>query len=296
MALLTIFSLPKGFVDPHITLIQRNALASWIALGSEVEVLLMGEDPGVAEAAAEFGATHVGDPALNEYGTPLLDWAFARAAELGSGEALCYVNADIILLEDFVAAVRRMPSSPYLGIGQRWDCDITASIDFERECGTLAGWARSHGRLDLGRGSDQFVFPRRTAFGMPPFAVGRPGWDNWIMGRALELGVPLIDMTPSTTVIHQNHDYGHVAARKGADWEGPEADRNRSLGGWLDQYLHTPANATHILTPERLVPARSPRHLRAKAEAFVYLDRRGAPIRRAIALFRRAQASLRRGR
>ena len=45
----------------------------------------MGDDPGVAEAAAEAGAIHIGEPAKNEFGTPLLDWAFARGSAAGQG-------------------------------------------------------------------------------------------------------------------------------------------------------------------------------------------------------------------
>jgi hypothetical protein len=291
MTYLTIFSLPKGFVDPHVSLIQRNALASWRHLGGDVEVLLMGDDPGVAEAALEYGATHVGDPTKNEFGTPLLDWAFREAAARGSGEYLCYVNADIILLDDFLAAVRRLPDEPHLAIGQRWDCPIRTLLDFDAEASTLASWARRNGQIDLGRGSDQFVFPRGTDFGLPPFAVGRPGWDNWIMGRALELDLPLIDMTESATVIHQNHDYGHVADRRGTDWEGPEAERNRRLGGRLDKYLHTPSNATHTLTGAGLRRARSLKHLRARAEEFVALRPIAAPLRGSLKLVRRAAGS-----
>lgn len=291
MAYLTIFSLPKGFVDPHVSLIQRNALASWRHLGDDVEVLLMGDDPGVAEAAQEYGATHVGEPSKNEFGTPLLDWAFREAVARGSGEYLCYVNADIILLDDFLAAVRRLPQEPHLAIGQRWDCDIQTPLDFDERGRSLASWARENGRIDMGRGSDQFVFPRATDFNLPPFAVGRPGWDNWIMGRALELGLPLIDMTEITTVIHQNHDYGHVAARRGTDWEGPEAERNRRLGGSLDKYLHTPSNATHLLTEAGLKPARSAKHLRARAEEFVALRPIAAPLRGSLRLARRVAGS-----
>ncbi len=291
MAFLTLFTIPKGFVDPHVSLIQRNALASWRALGADVEVLVMGDDPGVAAAAAEHGATHVGDAATNEFGTPLLDWAFSQAAARGSGEVLCYSNADIILLGDLLDTARTLRFPDYLAIGQRWDCDITEPIDFRERGPALKGWAHAHGTLDLGRGSDYFLFPRATDFGMPSFAVGRPGWDNWIMGRALELGMPLIDATEGITAIHQNHDYGHVTQRTGSDWEGPEADRNRHLGGWLDRYLHTPANATHVLTAGGLRAARSPRHLRAKAEAAVALDPRAAPARRLIDAGRRLAAS-----
>src|SRR5258708_5802556 len=118
MAYLTVFSIPKPFVEGHVSLIQRNALDSWRQLGPDVEVLLMGDDDGVAEAAAEYGVKHVGAAATNEYGTPLLDWAFRSAAEHASGEVVCYVNADIVLLDDFLAAVRRLPRSAYLAVGR----------------------------------------------------------------------------------------------------------------------------------------------------------------------------------
>jgi hypothetical protein len=295
MPYLTLFSIPKGFSDPHVSLIQRNALASWRALGPDVEVFVMGDDPGVAEAADEFGSTHVGNPAKNEFGTPMLDWAFREAAARGSGDLLCYVNADIILLEDFLAAARRLPREAHLSIGQRWNCDIRSPIDFARDDASLSSWARQSGTLDLGRGSDYFVYPRGTDFDLPPFAVGRPGWDNWIIGRTLDLGLPLIDITDSVTVIHQNHDYGHVADRRGSDWEGPEAQRNRQLGGWLERYLHTPSNATHLLTPSGVRRARSARHLRAKLEAFVALRPAAAPLRRLIKLLRRGQIPHREG-
>ena len=44
MTLLTVFSAPKPFTNPHIALIQRNALQSWLNLGDGVEVLLVGDE------------------------------------------------------------------------------------------------------------------------------------------------------------------------------------------------------------------------------------------------------------
>jgi hypothetical protein len=291
MTYLTLFSIPKGFSDSHVALIQGNALESWRELGDEVQVLLMGDDPGVAEAAREHGATHVADAERNEYGTPLLDWAFREARARGTGEILCYVNADIVLLDDFVAALRRLSRERWLAIGQRWNCDIRSPLDFSAGSAALGVQARREGTLDLGRGSDYFVYPREADFGLPAFAVGRPGWDNWLIGRARQLGLALIDLTPSVTVIHQNHDYGHVTQRSGADWEGPEADRNRALAGRLDRYVHTPFNATHLLTPKGLRRARSARHLRARVEEFVALRPSAEPLRRLIKLVRRVQGT-----
>jgi len=285
---LTIFTLPKPFTEPHVTLIQRNALASWRRLGREVEVLVIGDDEGVAAAAREHGAVHIGGAVTNEYGTPLLDWAFARAAERGSSELLCYVNADIVLLEDFLAAVRRLPRGGQLGIGQRWDCDVNAPLDFDAP---LRDWARRTGKLDIGFGSDYFVFPRTTEFELPAFAVGRPRWDNWMIGRALEISLPVIDMTPSTTVIHQNHGYGHVQVRRGSKWDGPEADRNLELAGRLDRYMHSPRNATHVLTPGGLRRARTPRYLRARLEEFLVFTPTLDPVRPLIRRIRHGRPS-----
>jgi hypothetical protein len=285
---LTLFTIPKAFRDPHLALIQRNALTSWRRLAPAVEVIVFGDDEGVAEASREFGALHIADVARNEFGTPLLDQAFRIAADRGSAGLLCYVNADIVLLDDFVAAARRLPTDPYLGIGRRWNCDVTEPLDFERGDEALREWAIANGALDSGRGSDYFVFPRSYDFALPPFAVGRPGWDNWMIGRALRLGLPVIDMTPSVLAIHQNHDYGHVPKAMGSDWEGPEAERNRALAGDTDRFIHSPFNATHLLGTDRLRRALSRRHLRARIEAFVALRPVARPLHRLIRLLRRS--------
>jgi hypothetical protein len=289
MAELTLFTLPKGFVDPHIAIIQRNALASWLRLAPAVEVLVMGDDPGVREEAHAQGAEHVAVVAKNEFGTPLLNSAFAIAAAHSSAPTLCYVNADIVLLDDFLDAVRRLPRRPYLAIGSRWDFDVSGPVDLGDGGGGLRALALREGSLNRARGSDYFVFRKETDFGLPAFAVGRPGWDNWLIGRALELRLPLIDTTPSVLAIHQNHGYAHVAgAEQGGAWEGPEADRNRELAHGLERYHHGAINATHQLTPSGLRRTRSLGHLRARVEAFLALRPEAAPYRRLVRAVRRA--------
>jgi hypothetical protein len=48
MTFLTIFTSPKPFTkNPHINLIQRNAIQSWLHLGPEVEVFMMGDEAGM---------------------------------------------------------------------------------------------------------------------------------------------------------------------------------------------------------------------------------------------------------
>ena len=121
--MLTLFTIPKPFRG-HIAVIQRNAIRSWTLLRPACEIILFGHEEGTAEVAAEFGLRHVPEVARNEYGTPLVSDLFAQAQRLATCERLGYVNADIILLSDFLRAVQRIPFRRFLMIGRRWDLDL----------------------------------------------------------------------------------------------------------------------------------------------------------------------------
>lgn len=266
---MTLFSIPKPFRGDAAVL-QRNALRSWLALAPRCEVLLLGDDEGVAEAAAEFGVRHIPDIARNERGTPLLDDAFARADRAAREPLLCYVNADIILLGDLIPAVRRIPFRKFLMAGRRWDLDLGRPWDFDRPDweDALRREVRERARPHPPMGSDYFVFPRDAMGTLPPFAVGRPGWDNWFLYRARELRIPLIDASAVVTAVHQDHGYAHVRDGSGTLSEGAEGDRNIELiggcGGWDRVYVL--ADATHVLTPARLEWATTDEHLRWRIE------------------------------
>ncbi|MBE0700002.1 MAG: glycosyl transferase family 2, partial [Anaerolineaceae bacterium] len=98
MSDLTIFSAPKPFTNPHIALIQRNAIRSWLSLGPQVEVILLGNEPGLAETAAELGVKHIPHVACTPGGTPLVSSMFELARQNSTSPQLACVNADILLL------------------------------------------------------------------------------------------------------------------------------------------------------------------------------------------------------
>ena len=52
---------------------------------------------------------------------------------------------------------------------------------------------------------DYIIFPCTYNISLPPFAVGRIAWDNWVIGETLRQSIPLIDLTNTLTVLHQNH-------------------------------------------------------------------------------------------
>ena len=107
MPLLTVFSAPKPFTDPHIAVIQRNAIRSWMLL-PDTEVFIVGDEPGLAEIAGELGLLHLPEVTRNDQGTPLVSSIFALARQHSSSACLAYVNADIILMSDLVRVARQV--------------------------------------------------------------------------------------------------------------------------------------------------------------------------------------------
>jgi hypothetical protein len=264
--MLTIFTVPKPFLG-HIGIIQRNAMQSWRRLRPACEVFLCGNEEGTAEVAAALGAHQITDVEQNEFGTPLLSSVFAAIEVRAAHNLLCYVNADILLLSDFTDAARLIAESKrrFLMVGQRWDLDVTEPLAFERPDWeqTLRSRVERSGSLHPPSGSDYFVFPKGTMGALPPFAVGRPAWDNWMIYRARREKVAVVDATGATLVIHQNHAYGHVKQATGDAWEGPEGDRNRDLIGGNER-IYTLADVTHRLTSGGIRRALSPTHLKRR--------------------------------
>jgi hypothetical protein len=257
--MLTLFTVAKPFCG-EFARIQRNAILSWTHLRPACEILLLGDDAGVREVAADAGATHVPELERNEFGTPLLSNVFSEAERRTSFPILCYVNADIILLEDFLPAVQRIIAwnSGSLIVGRRWDLDFTEFLTWEPH------WERrfrarvlKSALLHAHSGLDYFVFPRGFWGTVPPFAIGRSLWDEWLLYRARGLRAPVVDATECITAVHQNHSYSHHPEGQAGVSEGPEAQRNMEIGGGL-RHAYTLYDATHRLTPSgikrRLVP------------------------------------------
>lgn len=234
--LATIFTTPKPF-DGHTGMIQRHAIRSWLRLAPAVEVLVGGDDQGVAEACDELGAVHLGALRRSPSGTPRLDDLFARAHERATGEVLIYANADILFFSDLIDVLGRLLAGEhhdFLAIGRRTDLDVTTPLTIE-----APGWETSFVAEARRRGSlapvvckDYFAFPRHLYRELPEFLVGRGNWDNWMVHHAKTLSVPVVDLTASLFAVHQNHDYGHLKrGRLEAYVTGDEARHNERVGG-----------------------------------------------------------------
>jgi hypothetical protein len=215
----------------------------------------------------------VADVPPNEHGTPRLDAVFAAARGVARHPLLCFANADIVLLPDFTAAAARLRArfDSFLAVGESWDAPLGHRLDFSGDWPADVGTALARARRRGAGALDFFLFTHDLFHELPSFAVGRVGFDNWLVWRAAEEGAAVIDVTGAVRPLHQRHGYGHLrGGRERTRYESPEGRRNLELAGGKT-YMHTRYDATHILGRRGLHPNRLRRfRLKERGRRAVY--------------------------
>jgi len=258
--MLTIFSTTKPSRG-HIAVIQRNAIRSWTLLQPRPEIILIGDEPGVRELCQEFNLRHLPEVERNEFGTPLVRSLFALGQAHATFETVCYVNADIIFLKDFLDAVdvsrKWARGEPFLLLGGRWNVERIDPelLDRPDRDAALKTYAAAHGFHDTRVPMDYFIFPKSATWELPDFAIGRNAWDSWFPYQARRKGVPVIDGSSVITAIHQNHDYAHFHRGEISILHTAEGKQNLRLIGFGRRYLISSANFK--VTSNGLQPTRN---------------------------------------
>ncbi|MDP1562355.1 MAG: hypothetical protein Q8M16_13330 [Pirellulaceae bacterium] len=249
MSQLCLFSIPKP-LQGSTERLQRNAFESWRRLGATVEVVLLGDEHGVAEAAREYGFLHWPQLNRNSLGTPLINHAWTAVRQATTARQFLYANADILFDQNLLTAATILddwPMNRYLAIGQRIETNLDSEIrDWSDE--RLRDWIQRQ-RIERQRASivckDYFLFPRHLYLDVPDFAVGRGNWDNWVVYDAHRSGVPVVDLTRQVVALHQPHDHLHSGGRRQAYVVGAEARENQRLAG--GRHLLIGSHASHFL-------------------------------------------------
>lgn len=306
--MLTILAIPKAF-EGHFGLIQRNAIKSWTRLDPRPEIILFGSDRGTAEMAAEMGAIHAPDLATSPSGAPMLDDLLAKGQQRATHPIVCFVNADIVLTPPWMHAVRVAAAwrPRFLMVGRRWDLDVLEPLDFSRSAWAddLITRAKTEGCLATNMFIDYFVFPRGLLTDIPPFVIGRPGYDNWLLWKTRKRRIPLLDATNGAPIIHQNHNYAHIKAARGDPGgkqtylRGEDTRRNSELAGNWTRYFTTD-HATHVVTSDGVRLALQRQYVDARIDTLKrHLVNFTRPLRRKLGvdaqLWNRMRARFRRG-
>lgn len=224
-ASLVIFTLPKSFKSKHITLIQSNAIGSWMQIEPKPRIILFGTDPSIHRFAKRYHLEYY-PVRSNSRGTPYVSDAFARVQRIVKSGHFLYLNSDVVLPPTFHQVRRILPESDYLICGQRHDLELNWLLNFQSrnwwtELKSMASTkATPHPKL----GSDYFIFNRGAIRPMPDFLVGRIGWDNWLLSYALKHKLLAIDGSDFIYVLHQQHDYAHLQGQSVKN--DPESQEN----------------------------------------------------------------------
>ena len=195
---------------------------------------------GIADAARSCGAEHIRVVLRNEHGTPRLDDGLCprgrrrpRAVSVASSTRTSSCSMTSCRpSRRAAAATRDVP-------GRRPD-DRPPGRDRRGAGGSRDDCAHGRPKRESKRGAaaiDYFVFPAGLFEELPPFLVGRAGFDNWLVWRARQVG-PVIDASASVLAIHQS---ARLRAPRGGMSRRTTARRQRgtsALAGGRDPRLH----------------------------------------------------------
>ncbi len=250
--MITFFTIPRPFTDLH-KIIQSNSILSWKKIYPKCEIIVFSDHASIAEFCKQNNLKLIESFKSNSYGTPLLSdiWKIVKKSSLNN--LICYINTDIILFSDFFERAKKVNFDEFLLAGRRWDLNITDYIDFNSDWELkLKKLIKEKGVLHAETGVDYFLFPKKIMPEMPPFAIGRAWWDNWLLTYFLNKKIPLIDGTSITTV-HQNHDYNHIKSTNNKTTnKGIERNQNEAIANLKNWQIKDISDCTHILNKDEI--------------------------------------------
>ena len=169
---------------------------------------------------------------------------FITGQRLASNPVVCWANADIIFTPTIMRAAQVVTDHPAPGVPRR-------SSHRRRPAGAPRlhrhGWVaatspdapRAKASASRRTGSTTSCSRAGSSCELPPFAIGRPGYDPWLIWRAADLGADVVDATrlrargPPTSRLLTRRD-----PRRRVQWDRGAAerrDRRRLAALPLDQ-------------------------------------------------------------
>jgi hypothetical protein len=241
---ITFVCCPKPFTTDFKD-IQYNAIKSWALLKTVDKIVVCGNEEGVRDFVermkeeTESGKIeYIEKIKRTKNGTPLVDHIFKIGAN-HSQKHVCYINCDIILLDDFdsmfIDFIEAFPKQEnFLIVGKRWDWHNPTPIMFDENWqNTVKEMSTKDGHLHSESAIDYFLHTKTTFPSIHPFAIGKFFWDNWLVGNAFRRPeVITVDVTESVFAIHQNspwYVYNESVSQKSKATDCEEAIMNRSF-------------------------------------------------------------------
>jgi len=206
---ITFICCPKPFIEPF-TDIQTNAILSWKKLKCCSKIIMCCNEKGSEDFCIKNGIIHEPSVEVNEWNTPLLNSIFNLGYK-NANKYVCYINSDIILLDDFDVTIEKIFSSNLnlekcLLVGQQWSWKKPYLIDFDKDDykENILKEVKRDNKQNPKCAIDYFVHSVSTYDKILPFAIGRWHFDRWLMYEAIRLCCTTIDMSETILAVHQD--------------------------------------------------------------------------------------------
>ena len=221
-ALLTLFTTFKESSDRNN--IQTNTILNWASLGPKVQPLVFTNlsSAGIlVERARKHGWIIAPLQRVNKYGTPFLKDMFRAVTKYSGSPFYGYCNADILFGDGLVKTLeglKRYNFNSSMLIGRRVNVKIdpNSTLPLYRNS-QIVPLAKSKGSLFRTDAEDYFIIGPISRFPwhmIKDVVIGRPAYDNYLVGQALIGNVSVVDATKTVLAVHQTGKDGiHAGAR-----------------------------------------------------------------------------------
>jgi len=208
---------------------QMNALRSWSTFVRQQNIIVFAD----SQTTCSFLWTKL--PDVNcvvhrcghpEYVMPQMNCIFGYTAPLVTTEVVAYLNADIVIFDEFTDVIQRVYRRGRLDaimVGQRTDVPWTNStyLDFTTASARaqLRTRVQEEGALYPDKGVEYIVFRKSllSRLEFPPLLLGIDVWDSWWLSECIiQKDLFVIDVTKIVTVMHQGNKAHKAKPRFGA--------------------------------------------------------------------------------
>ena len=152
-----------------------------------------------------------------KFGLPVLKNMFMKAERLYNSKFYAFANTDNLFVDDLLPTLeliykfhrsQHMEGTPLLIVGQRADVDMDKLInkDLFQQIDVkmaISALGTSHSAWGV-----EFLITTKGGFpweSLLDVVIGRPAWDNYVLGYAFDQGIPVYDVTETVGCMHQSY-------------------------------------------------------------------------------------------
>jgi len=258
-----IFMITTKPYDDYSKNIQINAINSWLRLSINKLIVINSDDPDNKKYFNHSDIKIVPLKRQSPTHVPYVRDVFESGYNYyESGDMLCYINADIMLQDDFCVTLKAIPIHTYgnyLIGGRKWSWMNKSEFLKIQEFPLNIEEIKKFGSLDMPCATDYFIHNKELYQNLIPddMLIARANWDMWLNALAINKNATTIDITNTCFSVHPGHEYGDKKTLRGEYYNTimKEIKINRkyeSPNGTIDRYkYYTIMDGENIVIKER---------------------------------------------